>query len=68
MKEREELGKYQPICILSTPRKKTLKQVGQTILEQSENQIMVKRTPDLTDLEGMGDRVFPVEEDEVAVM
>lgn len=37
-------------------------------MEHSENQIMIKRTPDLTDLEGMGDRVRTVEEDEVSVV
>lgn len=37
-------------------------------MEHSENQIMIKRTPDLTDLEGKGDRVWTVEEDDVDVL
>lgn len=70
MKEREELGNYQLICILVNTKlkKKPLKQVEQTISEHSENHIMIKRTSDLTDLEGMGDRVCAVEEDEVSVV
>lgn len=44
VKEKEELGNYQPINILSRPRKMLKQQVEQTIFEDFEDQKVLSNT------------------------